>query len=247
MKVLVIQVKIDDAAFSMPGYEQAHLDFKKYLVPSVERYCDKYGYDYMEITDYPKDIDVKWFTTDKFNPPRNIASAIIRYHYMHNENYDAVVSLDNDVYITSHAEPLPVIIGHMAVDDINMDKKRKKYDALNRFLKRINTSKVGVINSGVQMVDSEVGLMIKKFMDRVCEKQIHPLEGYYCEQNYINYFRSKFPDKCNLLEPKWNYMASRYEYTDYSDANFVHFCGPTGRKLFYRDLNNGLIENASSK
>lgn len=243
MKVLVLQVKIGEASYSMPGYEDAHNDFKKYLIPSVQKYCEKYGYDYLEVTECPKELDVSWFTTSRFIPKRNIGSTLIRYYMMHQEGYDAVVSLDNDIYITPNAEPLPEIIGHMGVHDINIEKRRKTYITLDNFIRRIDTSKVGVINAGVQMVDSETGQMIKKYIKQVCDNQIHPIANYYSDQNYINYFRSKFPERSKLINTKWNFLVNRHDYSDYHGINFVHYCGPSGRKLFYRDLNNGLIES----
>ena len=59
-KTLIIQVEVGNT----PGYiyggdlmsdalEGAKI-IRSHLVPTVERYCEKYGYDYKKITEYPK-------------------------------------------------------------------------------------------------------------------------------------------------------------------------------------------------
>ena len=240
MKILVFQVKIDRGIY---GYDKTDLNdvsckVEELLMPSVQKYCNRYGYDYALFRKVPKELNVEWFKDEKY-PERNISSTLIRYFQMFNENYDAVVSLDNDIYITPHAEPLPNISGHMGVHDILFNNS----DYLQNFpsyYKKIDTS-IGIINGGVQMADCDTGLQIKKYIKSICENKTPPIQKYYSDQNYINYFRYKIPEKSKLLENKWNFLVSRYKYDNLDGLNFVHYSGYYGRRILYRDIQKGLI------
>ena len=66
-KTLIIQVEVGNT----PGYiyggnltpnavEGAKI-MNSLLVPTVKRYCKKFGYHYKKITEYPKDLDITYF------------------------------------------------------------------------------------------------------------------------------------------------------------------------------------------
>ena len=74
-KTLIIQVKVGNT----PGYVyrpdqspsalEASKLIEPVLVPTVERYCKKYNYDYKKITEYPEDLDITYF--NKSTKPQN--------------------------------------------------------------------------------------------------------------------------------------------------------------------------------
>lgn len=244
-KILILQTNIN----GQNGYMYDHLGatdisenkFDDILKKSVLDYCKKHNYDYKMMNEKPLDLDIDWFH-DERNPSRKISTTLVRYYYMFVKGYDAVVSLDNDIYITPDSEPLPEIVGHMGVHDILMDGVENSDSELGKFIRIIKPRTIGVINGGVQMVDSETGKMIKNYIKQVCDKRIPPIANYYSDQSYINYFRSKFPERSKLLEPKWNLLVSRYPYEDLIGINFVHYSGFLGRKQFYVDLKRGLLK-----
>jgi hypothetical protein len=241
MKILVLQVQIGRSCYNSASYySNVDKHFEQVVRPSVVRYCNKHSYDYQLVTECPEDLNIEWFHDTQF-PDRNISSTLIRYNLMHNENYDAVVSLDNDIYVTDDAEPLPRIVGHMGVHDIVMEGRRKHLKQLDDFMSRIDYSRVGIINGGVQMVDREMGKTIQTHFKNICDNQIPPTSEYYSDQSYINELRSKMPEKSNLLDDKWNFIVDRHIYDDHEGINFVHYSGRHGRKQFYKDCIKGLI------
>jgi hypothetical protein len=241
MKVLILQVNANNKS----GYEYGFKDiqeqnFNEILQNSVKKYCKKYNYEYTLVKEKPDNYDISWFR-DLSSPNREINTTLIRYYYMFVEGYDAVVSLDNDIYITNHAKPLPKISGHMGV----YDTKEYCYDKgsinFKRYYDKLELDKTGFINGGVQMVDALTGSMIKNFFAQICSKRVFPLFDYYSDQNYMNYFRHKYPEKATVLDKSWNFLVSRYKYENYSNINFVHYSGVFGRRIFHRDLKEGLI------
>lgn len=243
-KILVLQVEIGRLCYPDPYLENAQYDFEKYLRPSVISYCKKYGYDYKLVSECPEELNISWFK-DPYptRSYRNIGSTLVRYYHMYAEGYDYVLSLDNDIYITETADPIPLLEGHTGVHDCDIEKRRSGHQSLNKSLSYdYNALGIGVINGGVQIADSKTGLLIKKYFKHICDNQIPPLGGYFSDQNYINYFRSRFSQYSKLIPEKWNFMVNRHNYSSYEGVNFVHFAASIGRQKFYQDLENGLIK-----
>ena len=222
MKVLVFQVQIGDSGYNYGRY--SGLDTLKYCQPSVLRYCKKYGYDYQLIDSNPG-FDIDWYYHKLF-PERKCSSTLIRYHLMGNDNYDAVVSLDNDVYITEHAEPLPFIEGHMGV---------YSYHNINRHNNK------PFVNGGVQMVDYKTGCVIKKYFETICERKILPPKTFFSDQYFINYFRLKNPETSFVLPSKWNYIIKDNQPLDYKAANFIHYASESGRKQLLQEIQQSVL------
>jgi hypothetical protein len=246
MRVLILQVEIGSPCYRDLKHSSIGKDFKQYLRPTVLEYCHRHGYDYRLITKCPEDYDISWFR-DSRDIFRNIGTTLVRYYYMAVEGYDIVVSLDNDIYVTPWAETIPEVKGHYGIHDITINSRKVTNLNLARSLKNIPYEDlgIGVINGGVQIVDHCTGLLVKQYFKRICKNKLSPPGDYYSDQNYINYFRYRNPDKSFLLDQKWNYMANRNTYTDFKSINFVHYNATNGRELFYRDLANGLLTNCS--
>lgn len=240
MKTLVVQVSIGISGYIYTN-PQATSDFDTHLMPTVKRYCDRFGYDYKLVTEYPQHVDVTWFNYntkpkdfDYSKTGKNKSTTLVRYLNMYNPEYDRVISLDNDIYIPETAEPLPEVKGHMAVRDLG-----KSWDD---FRSKIKLPQDTFVNAGVQMVDKETGKLLQEYIEKVCKKQTPPIVGYHSDQGYMNYFRSNNPERANLLDYKWNYMAACHKPRKITSQNFVHYAGVEARAYFYEDLKRGLIK-----
>jgi hypothetical protein len=218
MKTLIFQVKIGEVAGYVYGFDNAPNLFEKHLMPTVQRYCNKHGYDYLEITDFPKDHECTWFN---YSGEKNKASTLVRYLSM-NKEYDRIVSLDNDIWIPEHAEPLPDIDGHYAV----IDQYAKTF-----------------VNGGVQMVDRKTGKLIYQHFANICKDKTPPINGHWSDQSYLNHWRSLNTKSSHLLDKKWNYMVSCHKRSsNYENANFIHYAGRKSRPLLIEDISKGIIQ-----
>ena len=238
-KVLVVQVSIGISAY-VYDVTSAPDDFDKHLVPTVKRYCEKYGYDYKRITEYPKDIDVTFFNQPgeiDYRVPGNKqkAATLVRYTQMYQPEYDVVVSLDNDIYIPKHAEPLPEVVGHMAVQDIG-----KGPDGFAAYRSKVKVPNDIFVNAGVQMVDRPTGKKIYDYFKYVCDNKIPAIVGYRSDQGYMNKFRANNTEISHVLPFKWNYMSGAHKPLLIEENNFIHYCG-TGRPNFYEHIKDGTI------
>lgn len=239
MKVLVIQVKVGNT----PGYVyspdaspyalEANQTMEDTCIPTVRRYCGKYGYDYKMITEYPADIDIHFFNKntkdlhhDYSQGGKNKCSTLIRYLNMGLDEYDYVVSLDNDIFIPETAKSLPEINGHAGVQDTGKEWNLPHYDKF--------------INGGVQIVNKEAGRSLNQFVRYKCIHKIMPPK--HTDQAYMNEWRSQNPNLSFKLGVEWNYMVGCHPYTeDYSNINFVHYAGWKGREYYVRNYKKGII------
>lgn len=241
MKTLVIQVKVGNTsgyAYSDPNAPDL---FDQYLVPTVRRYCEKHGYEYDYITEYPEDKDLLWFNKntkpknyDYSKGGKNKSATLIRYLQM-GRDYDRIISLDNDVWIPEWAEPLPELDGHHACRDYGKTWEgfRSKHPLPDDIF----------VNAGVQMVNREAGQSLYKYLCKVVDNKIPPISGYHSDQGYMNYWRSKNKHLARYLETKWNFMVGCQPRTsDYSKMNFIHYAGDATRTLLRQDIQKDLIK-----
>lgn len=224
MKVLIFQVSINGGAYvygaPLPPFEQK-------LIPSVKRYCKKYGYDYKMITKKPETPDLSWF--NKKAGPKDRASTLVRYLHMNQPKYDMIVSLDCDIFIPKHAESLPEVNGHAGVVD-----RGKKYGKT-------------FVNGGVQMMDRESGALLSQFVRSKIEKQKFPrgCRGSCSDQFYIKEWRNVNSDRAKFVDYKWNYLTGELKpnQRNYKEACFIHYAGKKGRAVFEKDLKGGYFES----
>lgn len=236
MRVLVIQVAIGGFSHYDQAYQNIDQDFSHYLMPSVRRYCDKHNYDYRLITEYSKGINFGWFK-DASKPDRNVASTLVRYIEMKQDEYDFVLSIDCDVYISERSPKFPLLTGHTGIcEPLNHSISPQ----LKNYLNRVRLKDYKFVNGGVQLVDSKTGSTLSKFIRHVIEERIPPIANYYSDQSYMNLFRTKISN-ANVLGEEWNYMVGKNTSLECSDKYFIHYMGKEGRRLFYSDLERGVI------
>ena len=246
-KTLIIQVEVGGTGGYVynpnvsPDAKAASKLFDK-LTTTVERYCKTHGYDYKKITEYPKDLDITYFNYsskgenyDFSTGGKNKCSTLIRYLNMHDDKYDAIVTLDNDIWIPIWAEPLPEIKGHHGVEDLGKD-----YSGFN--------SQFGIpfnkfINGGVQMVNKKAGQSICQYITEAVKNKTRPIGNLHTDQSFMNHWRAQNIHHAYLLPIKWNYMVDCHERTfNYKDYNFVHYAGWKGRTTLIQDYSKGIIE-----
>ena len=208
--------------------------FEEHCITSVRRYCEKYNYSYKMITEYPTDVDILFFNKstkgkdyDYSQGGKNKCSTLIRYLNMHQEEYDNVIVLDNDIWIPEWAEPLPEINGHHGVADIG-----KNWSAPH-FIK--------FVNGGVQMVNKQAAKSLQEFVKDKCKRKILP--AVHTDQAYMNEWRSLNPTLSFMLNKKWNFMVGCYPRTeDYTKYNFIHYAGWDARSILIEDVKKGIVK-----
>ena len=239
-KTLIIQVEVGNT----PGYiyggdlmsdaiEGAKI-IRSHLVPTVERYCEKYGYDYKKITEYPKDLDITYFNYsskgedyDFSKGGKNKCSTLIRYLEMGDDNYDRIVVLDNDIWCTPWADPLPHVEGHHGVQDLGKD--------YSGTAGQMNLPFGKFINGGVQMVDKVAGKSLKKYIVEAIKSKARPPGGRHTDQSYMNHWRSQNISLAYTLPYKWNFMVGLHKES-FESASFVNFDGAQGRKHLMKQV-----------
>ena len=245
MKTLIIQVAIGATGYAYTETNPAVLDdFTKYCIPSVKRYCEKYGYEYSMITDWPTDHD-PWFFNKSTKPRdydyskggKNKASTLVRYLNMYQHDYDMIVSLDNDIYITDYAPKIPKIKGHAAIEDVG-----KGWDTMRR---TFALPKDKFVNAGVQIVDKNTGKKIYEHFANICDNKIEPPLGYRSDQSYMNHWRSMNHDLSIILNDEWNYFMGDHitgRIENSTGKYFLHYAGKHGRQPLKRDIKKGLVK-----
>tara|TARA_Y100001937_G_scaffold4353_1_gene5665 strand:+ start:4502 stop:5239 length:738 start_codon:yes stop_codon:yes gene_type:complete len=238
-KTLIIQVEVGNT----PGYiyggdnaiaatESAEI-MRSRLIPTVKRYCETYGYDYKQITEYPKDLDITYFNYsskgedyDFSKGGKNKCSTLIRYLAMGDDDYDRIVVLDNDIWITPWADPLPDVKGHHGVEDLGKD--------YSRTASQMNLPFGKFINGGVQMVDKEAGKSLNRYITEAIKNKTPPPGGRHTDQSYMNHWRAQNISLAYTLPFKWNFMVG-FHKESFESASFVHFAGGQGRTLLVRN------------
>ena len=247
-KTLIIQVSVGNTLGYIYRYQESPsaLEASKlmgpHLMPTVKRYCKKYGYDYKLINEYPKDLDITYFNKntkpqnyDYSKSGKNKCSTLIRYLNMYDEKYDRIVVLDNDIWIPKWAEPLPEINGHHGVEDLGKDYRGTA--------QQLNLPFGKFINGGVQMVNKQAGKSLKEYVTHAIKIKMEPPGGRHTDQSYMNHWRSQNIPLAYTLPIKWNYMVDCHpRIYDYQKYNFIHYAGWEGRTFLINDFNNGIIQ-----
>jgi len=245
MKILILQVAVGNTQGYVYDNPKVQPLFKKHAMPSVVRYCKKWGYDYKLITEYPLEYDIHYFNNntkpldyDYSEGSKNKCATLIRYLHMDQPDYDAVVTLDCDIHIPETASPLPEIKGHMGVEDTGKPWTEYK--------KAVPLPNDTFINGGVQMVDKETGKMLCDFVKDLVIRKVPPIV-IHSDQGYMNKFRSLNPKRSYILHHKWNHMMElhQHDYTSlapYSGFNFLHYAGARARDLYINDVKRGLLQ-----
>lgn len=211
------------------------LDFiRGVCIPSVKKYCIKYKYNYVLITE--SKFKEK-FGDYNFFEKKSKHFAFERYFYL--MNYDFPVYLDNDIYVFDEAKPLPEINGIMCSREPE-NKSSKIFHQANNI-----SSNIPYYNSGVIMCDKENAKKICNYMDYRVANKIHA-KGKNTDNMMLNEYLYDYKESINfnLLDSSWNFMPFLGGSQKKIIPNFYHFVGSGGKEVisFYLEFKKKVPE-----
>ena len=194
---------------------------RKICIPSVINYAKKYNYDYSLVTEsiYEKKVGPLNFLATK-----NKHYSFERYLNIPSTSAN-IVYIDNEVYISKDAEPLPEISGVMAAYEPGETNSRKIFINVNNL-----SPTTGYLNSGVSMFDSDTSILISEYMIQRAKRRICA-NGKNTDNMMFNEFILENPSLLNLLNEKWNYMPMLPGASVGLKANFLHLVGIDGKNF----------------
>lgn len=219
-KTLIFQ--IDIGIGTQWGDEPISKFIKNNCIPSVKKYCSKYGYDYQIFTESQYETIGGKFD---FLPNKLKHYAFEKYFYLDNE-YEQIVYLDTDIYISNNAEKLPDIKGILCAEETGGASKElfNKVNNLSQFHP--------YYNAGVFMLDNPSALQLFEYMINRINNRIKS-KGKNSDNMMLNeyFLEKKELINLNTISNKWNYMPFLPNSTKLSDINFFHFVGIVGKIL----------------
>lgn len=233
-KVLVIQYKIGNGSLQSFLDDANNNEFynfeKNILIPSVKKWSEKCGYDYKFIEkDEPTILDSNFFDVKI----RRIGSILCeRFFHLYQQDYDYVIYIDTDVFVTNSAGLFEINSGiSVSPDYVNTDMHRKYfYDKYH-----INESDYTYVNSGVIGIDkNNAKLLLEYFLNKIYSGEVNQRhEDIWCyDQDILNYFLFLNKHKINYLDTKWNFIAHRIDKEKIeNNPFFIHFTSLT-KKIF---------------
>ena len=230
-------IQIDIAEGTQWGDANTNKFIRQICIPSVQRYCQKYGYEYQLITEskYEKEIGKFDFLATKLKH-----YAFERYYYLFGEE-SFNVYLDNDIYIFNEADPLPPIKGLMNV--------REPEGNSSKIFREVNNlpPDIPYYNSGVIMADKDNSKKLSEYMiNRLLTYR--RAKGKNTDNMMLNEYLIENEIEFNELGCEWNYMPFLPNSEKTTKPNFFHFVGTEGKKLItFINTKKIDIENLTSK
>ena len=230
-------IQIDIAEGTQWGDANTNKFIRQICIPSVQRYCQKHGYEYQLITEskYEKEIGKFDFLATKLKH-----YAFERYYYLFGEK-SFNIYLDNDIYIFNEADPLPPIKGLMNV--------REPEGNSSKIFREVNNlpPDIPYYNSGVTFCDSSISEHLSNYMLERLKKQKRA-KGKNTDNMMLNEYLIENEIEFNELGCEWNYMPFLPNSEKTTKPNFFHFVGTEGKKLItFINTKKIDIENLTSK
>ena len=234
-QVKIIQIDIADG--TQWGDANTNKFIRQICIPSVQRYCQKYGYEYQLITEskYEKEIGKFDFLATKLKH-----YSFERYFHFHNPD-KSTIYIDNDIYIFNEADPLPPIKGLMNV--------REPEGNSSKIFREVNNlpPDIPYYNSGVIMADKDNSKKLSEYMiNRLLTYK--RAKGKNTDNMMLNEYLIENEIEFNELGCEWNYMPFLPNSEKTTKPNFFHFVGTEGKKLItFINTKKIDIENLTSK
>jgi hypothetical protein len=230
-------IQIDIAEGTQWGDANTNKFIRQICIPSVQRYCQKYGYEYQLITEskYEKEIGKFDFLATKLKH-----YSFERYFHFHNPD-KATIYIDNDIYIFNESDPLPPIKGLMNV--------REPEGNSSKIFREVNNlpPHIPYYNSGVTFCDSSISEHLSNYMLERLKKQKRA-KGKNTDNMMLNEYLIENEIDFNELGCEWNYMPFLPNSEKTTKPNFFHFVGTEGKKLItFINTKKIDIENLTSK
>jgi hypothetical protein len=207
-------------------------EFERLFKPSVEQYCNRWGYDLKVFTD---------FLDSKIKHPSAISyqKALIPSHEFI-KSYDLVVILDADIYIASDAPPIHTIelYGKIGIVDERDQVSSQELVTLQErgFLESDYYKQYGFdlqsnlyLNSGLMVCSPLLhGDFLKSVYSTYVQKTVKHTNPYHLEQSSIGYELIR-NNMFTCIPKEWNCIC-RFEshLGKYSRFYFLHFAGLKG-------------------
>jgi len=236
MTTLILQIDIGHG--TQWGDESAPDIFRSICIPSVKNYAQRHGYDYELITESSY--------LSKIGPLNFLLTESKHYSFerylrlkTHHEN---VVYIDNDIYISDVAGPLPEICGLMAVAEPGKTNSQKLFSEVHNL-----PHDTTYYNSGLFMADRHTA-------DAICDYMIYratnnqKAKGKSTDNmmfnEFVHYEQSQFIE----LSEKWNYMPMLIGSSKGLRSNCLHLVGKHGKLFLSKLVSTGhpikpLLEN----
>ena len=200
---------------------------REYCIPSVRKYSQKHGYDYLLIKHSIYEKEIGKFD---FLPTKLKHYAFERYYHLSNE-YDATVYLDNDIYIFEDSATLPDIRGIMCALEPDGNSSKIFRDSNNL------SSDYPYYNSGVIMGDKIALSHLADYMLNRMRNYIKA-KGKNTDNMMLNEYLLDHKPIFSKLDNTWNYMPFLPNSVKLDKKNFFHFVGIHGKKLIAYMINN---------
>jgi hypothetical protein len=209
MKVLVYQVKIGEKSFvdlHTPNRDNIsdYNAFEKNICnPSVEAWARKCGYDYKMYNLENHTFEETGFFCGDMYPMGYFLSQ--RIQYIHQDEYDYVIYLDNDIYVNPNAPEFPISDGFSGIADFPVVNDIAREKMAGHYIPF--PENYIYFNSGVYGVDKMTGNKIKDyFYSRFNSGESHSdFDSLWCpDQTILNQYFVSSGDKINYLSKQWN-------------------------------------------
>ena len=223
MSVLILQIDIGHG--TQWGKEYAIDPIRKIFIPSVKKYAKKHSYDYQLVVESEykkKGGDFLFLAT-----PEKHFSFERYFHF--NQKYKSIVYIDNDVYISNNAEPLPEINGLMNAPEPEGNASKIFRECYNQPVNK------NYYNSGVTFVDNKTAKNLQNYMLYRMKNKIRA-KGKNSDNMMLNEYILENPSIFYELSNKWNYMPFLENSTRIKKANFLHFVGIPGKNFLFQIL-----------
>jgi len=214
-------VQIDIGGCSQWGDENTPNLIRQYCMPSVERYAQRFNYKYTLVKESTY--------AEKIGPLDFLMTKAKHYSFERylrlKTKHDAVVYIDNDVYIKNDADMLPEIDGIMAAREPGKTDSQKLFTILNNL-----DRETSYYNSGVIMADKFSAQEICDYMVYRAKNHIKAKGKNTDNMMFNEYLLERKPHFLELTE-HWNYMPMLNGSTKSLNSNFMHLVGVHGKEF----------------
>lgn len=239
-KICVVQVDFNKGyiKYNHPDpdvYNDDQISYNKnnIFMPSVRRWAEKQGYDYLVVDKHSKRLSEAYarivdspYEIRKDNTTRHFISDIdlycfTRFDILMQDQYDFILYCDNDILVKEDCEPFPFFLGIGICHDQPL---KNNWGELQRTEEKCKGSEW--LSAGVFSVDRATGKDLSQWVLERLDKKYFPRPGLKYpgkfDQYLLNLYCNTHVHKTNLLDIKWNNIVQ--SKIDYS-TNFLHFAG----------------------
>lgn len=204
--------------------------FNETFKPSIDKYCNKFGY-------HLKNFDNFLDSTHNFSNAISFQKCLVPSQLT---DYDLVVVLDADIFITDNAPPITSIALNDKIGIVDETKQvvAEEYKSMEGFVDtpiqyyklsnfELQTDKI--LNTGVIICNpTKHSDFLKNVYFKHIGNALNRPRGFHFEQSAIG-FELQTADLFTTIPNRWNYLAIYdsllKKNTDISNTHFIDFAG----------------------